>query len=375
MNCRSTMNTDCLPPGRRGTALFFFKKNAAPRRLGGFLFCLLLLSCTQKPQPIQPAVYHWETQLALTQTETTHLDSLHCRFLYVKFLDIAREDGAIRPYALLEVLDSAGLAGRTIIPCVFITNNVFQDIPENQLDWLAQKTAQALTSVGGQFNPSRFSEIQFDCDWTPATRVAFFSFLKKMRSRLPEHTRLSATIRLHQYKFPDQTGVPPVDRGMLMLYNTGDIDDPEAENSIFQPADAQKYIHGAAATFPLPLDLALPLFSWALVYRDGSLWKIIPEPAADAFRDTARNAPFPAGQDSRFLARQAGYLGGQYLRAGDFLRVERMDAALLRQAAVLARKIDLAGDARLAFFHLDSAIVQRYPARFLAELCETIRPK
>ncbi|MCB9333174.1 MAG: hypothetical protein H6574_19065 [Lewinellaceae bacterium] len=369
------MNTDCLPPGRRGTAFFFWKKNAAPRRLGGFLFCLALFSCTQKPPVLQPAVYHWETQLALSNFEKVHLDSLQCRYLYVKFLDIAREDDAIQPYALLEVLDSTGLDGRTLIPCVFITNNVFQDISESKIDWLAQKTAQALQSVGGQFAPNQFFEIQFDCDWTASTRAAFFLFLKKIRSRLPANTQLSATIRLHQYKFPGQTGVPPVDRGMLMLYNTGDIDDPEAENSIFQPADAQKYIHGAAATYPLPLDLALPLFSWALVYRDGSLWKIIPEPAPGAFRDTTLYTPFPTGQDSRYLIRQAGYLGGQYLRAGDYLRVERMDTALLRQAALQARKIDLADDARLAFFHLDSAIVRRYPARFLRELCETIRPE
>ena len=52
-----------------------------------------------------------------------------------------------------------------------------------------------------------------------------------------------------------------------------------------------------------------------------------------------------------------------------------LETALLRQAALQARKIDLADDARLAFFHLDSAIVRRYPARFLRELCETIRPE
>lgn len=375
MNCRNTMNTDCLPPGRRGTALFFLKKNAAPRRLGGFLFCLALLSCTHKPPAIQPAAYHWETQLAFNHSETAYLDSLHCRYLYVKFLDIARDDNGIQPYALLEVLDSTGLGGRSIIPCVFMANNVFQDIPDKQLDWLAQKTAQALHSAGAQFAPNRFDEVQFDCDWTPSTRAAYFLFLKKIRGQLPDHTRLSATIRLHQYKFPNQTGVPPVDRGMLMLYNTGDIDNPEAENSIFQPEDAQKYIRGATAAYPLPLDLALPLFSWALVYRDGPLWKIIPEPAPDTFADTARYAPFPAGQDRRFLSRQSSYLGGQYLRAGDFLRVERMDKMLLKQAAEMAREIDLADDARLAFFHLDSVIVQRYPARFLAELCETIRPE
>jgi len=308
-----------------------------------------LLSCQAPPQPVQPAFFHWQNRLALAPSETALLDSLLCRTLYVKFLDIAKDaGGSIRPYSLLAVGDTAGLAGRTIIPCVFITNNVFQHISEEKLNWLAQKTATALESVGEQLPERGFSEIQFDCDWTESTRAAFFSFLKKIRLLLPPGARLSATIRLHQYKFPDRTGVPLVDRGLLMLYNTGDIHDPDEINSIFQSAAAEKYLQGAPPEYPLPLDVALPAFSWALIYRDGDLWKIIPNQLK------TQNPALPL------------------LLPDDLVRYETVDTSLLRQAAALAAGIRLAPDARVAFFHLDPSTVRRYPAGYLRALCEMI---
>ncbi len=331
-----------------------------------------LSSCQESQQPVQPAFFHWKNRLALAPSETALLDSLECQTLYVKFLDIAKDaDGVIRPYSLLAVGDTAGLAGRTIIPSVFITNNVFQQISEEKLDWLAQKTATAIVNIMEQFPQStnqpanqstsqpinQSTEIQFDCDWSESTRGAFFSFLKKIRPLLPSGTRLSATIRLHQYKFPDRTGVPPADRGLLMLYNTGDIHDPDETNSIFQAAAAEKYLHGAPPKYTLPLDLALPAFSWALIYRDGELWKIIP----NAEKST---------QNSKFKDQNPGL---PLLRQEDLVRYETVDTFLLRQAAELASEIRLAGDARVAFFHLDTSTVRRYPAGYLRSLCETIR--
>jgi hypothetical protein len=334
-----------------------------------YLFFLLFLSCTAPPQPVQPAFFHWKNRLALTRPETELLNDLGCQTLYVKFLDIAKDpDGTIRPYALLAVDDTAGLAGRAIIPCVFITNGVFQDISEEKLDWLAQKTATALANVDEQFPFRIFSagtsnrhratqptEIQFDCDWTGSTRAAFFSFLKKIRPLLPPKTRLSATIRLHQYKFPDRTGVPPADRGLLMFYNTGDIHDPDEPNSIFQPVAAEKYLRGAPPRYPLPLDVALPVFSWTLIYRDGDLWKIVPGVASTQnSKPETQNFKLP------------------YLRPDDLARFESVDTTLLRHAAALITEIHLAKDARVAFFHLDTSTARRYPVGYLQSLCDTI---
>ncbi len=333
---------------------------------------MFLTSCeNSQNRVVTPAFYHWKTALAFVPPELAYLDSLGCKKLYVKVLDIGRDptSGEILPYSRLEITDTTGLSRFDIVPTVFITNEVFKNISEEKIEWMAEKIFPLPGGLGG-------AEIQFDCDWTPSTRNAFFSFLKKVKKHLPENTRLSATIRLHQYKFPEKTGVPPVERGMLMFYNTGDIENPEAENSILSIADARKYLVGAPKNYPLPLDLALPVFSWALVYREGELWKIIPEVPDEELIDTTR---FKNTHDSRlttysssFLIQKGTFLAGHYLRPDDLLRVEAISPELLREAAALAAQADLADDATVAFFHLDTSIIRRYPVQLLDSVCQMI---
>ncbi len=311
------------------------------RWLSVFILIFSQVAC-QTPKNRVPALafFHWKNRLSLTPAEVALLDSMDCRTLYVKFLDVAREGGgSIRPYALLEVADTAGLSARQIVPCVFLTNSVFVGLSAAETEALAQKVALALSDVGRQFPTPVFSEIQLDCDWTERTRQPFFLFIKKLKQHLPPQTRLSATIRLHQYKFPNRTGVPPVERGLLMLYNTGDIQDPDEQNSIFSPDHALQYIEGAPVRYPLPLDVALPAFGWTLVYRDGYLWKIGPE----------HYVPPPYDGEQR-------------------VRREVSDTALLLQAAQVASLVRLAPDGRVAFFRLDSAAVARYRPHFLREV-------
>lgn len=315
-----------------------------------------------------PAFYHWKTTLALSSSELTYLDSLGCKKLYVKVLDIGRDwpTGEIQPYSRLEMTDTTGLSRFEIVPTIFITNEVFKKISEENIEWLAGKVAASLlVFLSGR-------EVQFDCDWTPSTRDAFFLFLKKITKHLPANTRLSATIRLHQYKFPEKTGVPPVERGMLMFYNTGDIENPDEKNSIFRPEDAEKYLFGAPKNYPLPLDVALPVFSWALVYREGELWKIVPEVSENELNDTTRFEKI-SNQQPTFHLQKGTFLSAHYLRPGDLLRMETISPDLLLEAAQLAAQADLADDAAVAFFHLDAASVRRYPVQLLDSVCRIIR--
>jgi len=306
------------------------------------LSALALSACTSPERKPSVAFFYWKNRFALTAEEAAFLDSTNCRTLYIKFLDIARDEaGTVRPYTLLEVADTLGCGGRTLIPCVFLTNSVFVAIKPDEIEALARKTALALENVGQQFPQPSFSEVQLDCDWTERTREAFFLFSKKIKRYLPPSTRVSATLRLHQYKFPQRTGVPPVDRALLMLYNTGNIHDPNEVNSIFQPGAALRYVQGVPQRYPLPLDVALPAFAWTLVYREGYLWKIGPE----------HYTPPP-------------YDGVQHIRT------EVVDTTLLRKAAAVAALLPLASDARVAFFRLDSTTVRRYPAAFLKEMCQ-----
>ncbi len=73
--------------------------------------------------------------------------------------------------------------------------------------------------------------LQIDCDWTTKTAPKYFYFLQQIREKLDAHedggtfaslAMLSATIRLHQVKYPEKSGMPPVDKGVLMFYNMGE---------------------------------------------------------------------------------------------------------------------------------------------------------
>jgi len=354
-----------------------------------FIGLVLFSACSQtNTRTALPAFYYWKTTLALLPSERAYLDSLSCKKVYVKVLDIGRDQGTgkIVPLSRLNLTDTTGLTGLRLVPTVFITNEVFKGISEEELEELVKRLNSAPDPKGeGIAAPRSFrggvetgeAELQFDCDWTPSTRAVYFSFLQKIKKQLPSGIHLSATIRLHQYKFPKTTGVPPVERGMLMFYNTGDIDDLGEVNSIFQPEAARKYLKGTPAHYPLPLDLALPLFSWTLVFRDEALWKIIPEFPHDDLRDTTRFEPLTKGtmpfSSSHWKVRKGTFVSGHYLRLGDLLRRESISPELLLQAAQLAADMDLADDATVAFFHLDSAIIRRYPVQLIDSVWQTIQ--
>ena len=73
-----------------------------------------------------------------------------------------------------------------------------------------------------------------------------------------------------------------------------------------------------------------------------------------------------------FIIRKGTFLSGHYLRPGDLLRLESVPPELLLEAARLAAQTDLASAAAVAFFHLDSASVRRYPVQLLDSVCQVI---
>lgn len=319
----------------------------------------LLLAC-RNPRPVESAFYWWQTTLSLSEQERAYLQKINCKRVYVKVLDIGLEQGsqAIVPYSRLQITDTSGLAAYSLTPVVFITNETFKNISSENINWLAEKTAAFQTTLAGVGREQKHPEFQVDCDWTNSTREAFFAFIRALRGKLSPGVVLSATIRLHQYKFPEQTGVPPVDRGMLMCYNTGDIDAPEEENSIFSPESAGQYLQGAGR-YPLPLDLALPVFSWTLVYRNDELWKIIPG-------DTG----LPEG-----VLQQGTFVAGHYLRPGDLLRREQITAERLQQAAALAASALSKDETRVAFFDLNSQTAKEFPPETIQAVCKRLNAR
>jgi hypothetical protein len=328
---------------------------------------LLLAGCEKKAASVHPAFYFWKTTFSPADPPLQqYLEATNAQRLYVKFFDVDWDYKTNAPVPLASILwDSRPPDGIEIVPTVFITNRVFQQLPIQEIPALTSQLDQKIFDLLDQADHPRISEVQLDCDWTQSTREHYFRLLKSLKSRLSEKgIQLSATIRLHQVKYPQQTGVPPADRGMLMFYNMGDVQDWEEENSILNLEKAQAYLRGIDR-YPLPLDLALPLFQWGVVFRDGEMIRLINQLDEKQLQDRTRFYPMGVG---RFEVTAHTFLDGTFLYEGDFIRLEKVDTTLLSATVDVLEHYQWAHRLNLAFYHLDSTVVSSFDPAYLHQL-------
>ncbi len=339
------------------------------RNLLFFLLFPLFIKCRSGPQTApRSAFFYWKTELAISDFEKKRLNSLNINKLYLRLFDIDLnvQGGKPVPMAILETQNARkDLANFDLTGCIFITSRVF----ENGLadpDFLVKKTAELLQDLGEKLPGGLPKNLLFDCDWTPATREPFFLFLKKMGEKLPGH-QLSATIRLHQFKFPAETGVPPVASGLLMCYNTGELTDWATENSILDSISLKKYLRGTVGKYPLPLDVALPVFGWGVVFRDGRFFKILNNLDPSQLIDNQR---FESISGARFFVKKETILNGIYLHPGDLVRLEKPSEEIILMAAGELRRLSLpnSGEPTVGFYHLDSAAMAGFSAGFFRKI-------
>lgn len=319
--------------------------------------CLLLFYACQPSEPptAKPAFYHWQTQLKLSAVEKNYLDSLAAKKLYVKFFDVDQHV----PSAAL-IWTPADVAGIDIIPTVFITNRTLLDISDVALKELANNIASKIMTLSKGYN---FAELQFDCDWTNRTQQAYFELLRLLKMEFP-NTIFSSTIRLHQVKYFETTGVPPVDKGMLMCYNVGEVANWATENSILDLEVLPTYLQNFDR-YPLHLDIALPLFQWGVVFRSNKLFKLINQLSIDDLQDKTRFQPI---NSTRFQVLQSTYLQGHYLYEGDQIRLEKVSIEDLKAAKALLEAQLTSSEFILSFYHLDERVLQQYSAKELIDL-------
>ncbi|MEO1258985.1 MAG: hypothetical protein AAFZ15_09305 [Bacteroidota bacterium] len=328
-----------------------------------------------------PAFYHWQTHLEITPAERRLMDLLNVQKLYVKYFDIDLDGNSQPvPHAVVDI-NGELLDETVIVPTVFITHRTFKSISKKNIEQLASRIFKKINEINNRLYPTANylpTEIQFDCDWTPTTRENYFYFLECFNSKFktqnsngvkrhpaPRGRELSSTIRLHQFKYPEQTGVPPVDKGMLMFYNVGNLENWETGNSILEMPTAEKYLT-PGTQYPIPLDCALPIFKWGVVFRNGELVYLINNLSRNAVADTSR---FFNINKNRYAVKKSTYLKGYYLYKDDLIRLEKIDAALLDAAgaklAEFQKSIKSAGSntgsqRTISFYHLDTTTLASF---------------
>lgn len=213
------------------------------------------------------SVYYWATTLNIDSAKTAFLKSHSVTRMYVRFFDVVTDgSGRSVPNATLQFA-SALPEGVDIVPTVF----VMPECLRRDREALARNIVRRVRQMCATNDVKRVGEMQIDCDWTLSTRSAYNDFMRLMlRECHANGFRLSSTIRLHQLA----QAPPPADRGVLMMYNTGDVTDPKCRKPILDMADAAHYLT-YLADYPLPLSTAYPVFSWRVLYRGGRFVGII----------------------------------------------------------------------------------------------------
>jgi hypothetical protein len=332
--------------------------------------------CTTVPSSttVQPAFYYWRTRFQLSDEERQYLQQSGIKRLYLKFFDVDWDEsiGQVVPLAQLETDSSAREISQawTITPTIFVTNRAVQHLEEESVADLANKIERKIWSLSNHLDSATYREIQVDCDWTPSTRERYFQLLGLLRAQLKKKgVLLSATLRLHQLRYPDQTGIPPVARGMLMLYNLGEVEDWQEKNSIFTTSAARSYLEHLPR-YPLEYDLALPFFSWGVLFRNGEMIRLINGLQNDSLRGDPR---FSEIAPSRFRIKKSTYLNGYYLYQGDLLRLEHCGALELDSAMVLVQQFLAAPPQRsVAIFNFTPQIVHEITAKQLQNVFKKI---
>jgi hypothetical protein len=317
-----------------------------------FLIFILFLGCSSKKNKTTISFYYWKSNFRLSITEEKTLSVLNCKTIYLRYFDVEfdEENKSARPISRVNFESAA--TNLEIIPVIYLKNEVFQKTEFQQLEKLVENITTLFTQINSYLK-SEPDEVQFDCDWTETTKEKYFEFLKLFREK--NNKTLSATIRLHQVKYKVLTGIPPVNKGVLMYYNMGEINSG-GRNSIYEKKIADKYIN-FLKEYPLPLEPILPLFAWGIQSSDGKVKQLLNKMNESNFN---ADTNFTYKKFNSFLTKHSCFKSGYYFSEGDEIKIESVKPEELVQIADDLNNNLSAKPHQLLLYDLDSLNLNRY---------------
>ena len=337
-----------------------------------FLLLLLTAGCKPQPQPQPPvepshtetnSVYYWKTVLNPDSTNLKFLRDHNVGRIYMRMFDVVEDGYACRPNdatipnatikinnGAIEVLRDS-LRDMEVVPVVYITLDALRRMVGNE-DILAENIVVRIRNMVQYHELPNVSELQLDCDWTPSTEDSFFRLCHLVKSNLGKlglEWDLSSTIRLHQLS----KQVPPVDRGVLMVYNTGSFNDPDTKNSIIDPADVEPYLKHLGK-YKLHLDVAYPTYSWQLLFHKRKFKGLV------SGVDVGDTAKFLRKGESLYVAKRDIPYNSIIIREGDVIRTESSEYKdIIRVKKQIDRRLSGKTHSNI-IYHLDSANLSKY---------------
>ena len=299
------------------------------------------------------SIYHWKTTFNPINSELAFLRKHNVKRLYLRFFDVALDnhwlEGELYPVPIATtVFRQVPPADMEIVPTVYITLEVLRQTNVKTAD-LANRIVTRILAMATRHKIGNINEVQFDYDWTATTQNSYFELCRIAKDSLHgKGIELSSTIRLHQLR----GDCPPVDRGVLMLYNTGALRNAETKNSILDYSDVAPYVTNA--NYRLHLDFAYPAFAWGIWFRDNRFKAIL------RTTDYSDQTYYRRQSDGTYKVLKNHYLESHELQKGDIIRLESSRYDEVLKVKRLAEKQLKDDSYSVLLYHLDSTCISNY---------------
>lgn len=326
-----------------------------------FISCLFL-GCSNKVENVEKSFYFWKSNSwQLSDNEKARMHDLQVNKLYVKFFEVDHDENYGDFPISKTSLRYYGEQILTIVPTVYIKNEVFKNTNEKRMDTLADNVNFLINKYTKENfeKANTVTEFQMDCDWTLKTKDNYFYFLKKLKAISKK--QISCTLRLYPYKYPEKMGIPPVDKATLMCYNLVNPLENHSKNSILDLKELGLYLN-KEKKYPLHLDIALPTYSWMQVYQNNKFSKVIYDNQKEILESLKKIKPLWYEVTKDQLA------GDFYLRIGDKIKYEVLTPEQINQAIEIIKKnVVFDPETTVTLFHLDEEQLSKYNDEALSD--------
>ncbi|MDR7211974.1 hypothetical protein [Flavobacterium piscis] len=365
------------------------------------LFVVLSSGSCEKEHEVIRSFCYWKTDLYFQKEDDSLIKKMGIKHMYVRFFDVDWNPYSKEPLPVATIRDiRLNESNPEITPSIFITNEVVLQSNRKQLDSLAIQISNRVQQIGNKMNISKaesiayeivysqnnhskkdvrvlsydsvrsaelaklkvdYKEILIDCDWSEKSKENYFYLLQKIKKVFPT-SKVAATIRLWQYKYAKKAGIPPVEKGLLMCYNLSKPDDFQTKNSIGTSEELEQYI--THNQYKLKLDIALPLYSWAVLFR-GNTFKGILSDYDQLLNDSIK---LKKSASNKYILQDDILLGQTYLRNGDEIRIEKIsDDELDKMISIVKDKIQIDNQTRVTFFSFDKKDINDYGTQNISD--------
>lgn len=331
------------------------------------ILLMIVASCskTQPPQVHKElnSVYYWKTVFHIDSAEIAFIKKHDIERIYLRMFDVSEDTYAHAieektvPNASVRIdyrdsrLLEDSLSDKEFVPVVYITLNALKAMKGYE-GVLARNIVTRVRNMCEYNGIPNVSELQLDCDWTKSTEKSYFALCDSVKLGITDLQlpwRLSSTIRLHQLS----SDVPPVDNGVLMVYNTGSFNDPDASNSIIDAKDVEPYLKHLPK-YPLHLDVAYPTYSWQLLFRKRQFIGLL---SGLNLTDTTQ---FSSRGENVFVAKRDIPYNDRLILKGDMVRQETSEFEDISNVKrMIDRKLSNREHSNI-LYHLDSKNLSKY---------------